>query len=121
MIRREEVQNNFANAPRNILEFTRVHETTLDTLIEMGLISRRRTCFSEDCDGIMTWIRESTRPDGFIFRCSTCDSKCSKAAAPFSKVLILHSWSSLEFTSITSSIEFQSKGVLVSLVYPRKL
>ncbi len=25
----------------------------------------------------MTWIRESTRPDGFIFRCSTCDAKCS--------------------------------------------
>ncbi len=65
--RRQQVQNDFAAAAPTILEITRDHQTTIETLIDMGLISRRRACVDENCDGIMIWIQDPSKVDGYRF------------------------------------------------------
>jgi len=75
--RRQQVQNGFAAAAPTILEITRDHETTIETLIDMGLISRRRACVDENCDGRMIWIQDPSKADGYRFRCRHCDATCS--------------------------------------------
>jgi len=77
MIRRDQIEDNFANAPPNILEVTRTHNRALTWLTEMEIISEERPCVEDGCDGVMTWTVDSNRPDGQIFRCLRCYARCS--------------------------------------------
>jgi transposase-like protein len=77
MIRRQQIEQNFQAAQANVLELTRSHDHILTWLADQGLISRMKRCVTENCQGIMSWKRDTSRPDGYIFNCHVCDAKSS--------------------------------------------
>jgi len=66
----KEIQKSFAKSG-SLYEITRNHKKTFNYLWEKGILKKPLTC----CDKEMSLVSDTSKCDGFIFRCNKCLSR----------------------------------------------